>query len=490
MPARELPAHPNLEQYKKQAKDLLKASKAGAPEALARMRRHQARSAKLTLAGAQFVIAREHGFESWPKFAQELKTLAGGDSLTTVWKSAEDAVVSGDVDTLGHLLLEHRQMFRTEHPQTSWLGGLAPDYSAGDARSIIAQNHCFENWSEFASYAARLRDGRSAVARFERAVDAIVAGDARTLEQLLRDDPALVRARSTRHHHSTLLHYLGANGVEGYRQRTPKNAVQIAGILLNAGAEVDAVADMYGGGCTTLGLVATSIHPKVAGVLHELIEVLLAHGARVDAQGSGQATALVNGCLANGRDDAAEYLARRGAPLDLEGAAGVGRLDLVKSFFNSDGSLKNTATTAQMKDGFTWACEYGRTDVVEYLLDHGIEVGELLPRPLGQTGLHWAAHGGHVDTAKALLRRRAPVDVRDKRFDGTPLDWALHGWRERQTDAATNDSYHGVVSLLVAAGSRVEPGWLSDEKVRGDPRMFAALSGKRRVSRASRHAAR
>ena len=482
MPARELPAHPNLDQYKKQAKDLLKASKAGAPEALARMRKHQPRSAKLTLADAQFVIAREHGFDSWPRFAQQITTLTGGDSVTAVWKSAEDAVVAGDVETLERLLREHQQMFRAERPQTSWLGGLTPDYSAGDARSIIAQNHCFENWGQFASYAAALKDGQSAVARFERAVDAIVAGEARTLEKILRDDPNLIRARSTRKHHSMLLHYIGANGVEGYRQRTPKNAVQIAEMLFNAGAEVDAIADMYGGGCTTLGLVATSIHPKVAGVLHELIDMLLGHGARIDAPGSGHATALVNGCLANGRDDAAEYLASRGAPLDLEGAAGVGRLDLVKSFFNSEGSLKNTATTAQMKDGFTWACEYGRTDVVEYLLDRGLDVGELFPRPHGQTGLHWAAHGGHVDTVKALLRRRAPVDVKDQRFGGTPLGWALHGWSERKTDAAANNSYHDVVTLLVAAGTPVEPGWLSDENVRGNPHMFAALSGKRRDS--------
>ncbi len=481
MSARELPARPNLEQYKKQAKDLLKASKAGAPEALARMRKLQPSSARLTLAGAQFVIAREHGFDSWLKFAKQIKTLRGGDSLAAVWKSAEDAVVAGDVETLERLLREHQPMFRTGRPQTSWLGGLAPDYSAGDARSIIVQNHCFENWGHFASYAAALKDGQSAVARFERAVDAIVAGEAHALEKLLRDDPDLIRARSTRKHHSMLLHYLGANGVEGHRQRTPKNAVQIAEMLLHAGAEADAVADMYGGGCTTLGLVATSIHPKAAGVLHELIDMLLTQGARMDAPGSGDA-ALVNGCLANGRADAAEYLAGRGARLDLEGAAGVGRLDLVKSFFNADGSLKNTATSAQMKGGFTWACEYGRTDVVEYLVDRGIDVGELFPRPHGQTGLHWAAHGGHVDTVKALLRRRAPVDLKDKRFGGTPLAWALHGWSERKTDAAAHDSYHDVVTLLVAAGAPVEPGWLSDENVRANPRLFSALNGKRRQS--------
>jgi len=479
MPARELPAHPDLEQYKKQAKELLQASKAGAPEALARMQKYP-RRARLTLADAQFVMAREHGFESWPRFAQRIRTLAGGDS-PAVWKSAEDAVVAGDVEALERLLREHEQMFRTEPPRSSWLGGLAPDYSAGDARSIIVQNHGFENWSQFASYATALTDGQSAVARFERAVDAIIVGDAPTLQRLLRDDPNLIRARSMRQHHATLLHYLGANGVEGFRQRTPENAVQIARMLLEAGADVDAPADLYGGGATALGLVATSLHPKTAGVLHDLIDVLLAHGARIDAPGAGHA-ALVNSCLANGREDAAQYLARRGAPLDLEGAAGVGRLDLVRSFFSADGSLKNTATTAPMKDGFTWACEYGHTDVVEYLLDRGIDAGELLPRPHGQTGLHWAAYGAHVDTVKALLRRRAPVNVKDKRFGGTPLDWALHGWNERHTDAEAGDSYHDVVTLLVAAGTPVDPQWLSNAKVRGDPRMFAALTGKGRDS--------
>jgi Ankyrin repeats (3 copies) len=409
-------------------------------------------------------------------------TLTGGDPFTAVLKSAEDAVVRGDVRTLERLLREHEQMFLTTRRQSSWLDGLTPDYSAADARSIIVLNHDFESWDQFASYAEALKDSTSPVAQFERAVDAIVIGDADSLERLLRHNPDLIRARSARRHRSTLLHYVGANGVEGFRQRTPHNAVQITEMLLEAGAEVDAVADMYGGGATTLGLVATSIHPKVAGVLHALIDILLAHGARIDAQGAGHGHPLVNGCLANGRDDAAEFLASRGAPLDLEAAAGVGRLDIVKAFFSADGSLKETATMAQMKDGFTWACEYGRTDVVEYLLDHGIDVGELLARPHGQTGLHWAAYGGQLNTVKALLRRRAPVDVKDQRFGGTPLDWALHGWNGQERDAAANDAYYDVVALLVAAGATVERRWLDDENARANPRMFAALSAKIRDS--------
>ena len=104
-------------------------------------------------------------------------------------------------------------------------------------------------------------------------MDAIVAGDVATLERLLRQNPDLIRARSARKHRATLLHYVGANGVESWRQKTPANAVPVTEILLKAGADVDSVADMYGGS-TTLGLVATSIHPLRAGVQDALMEML------------------------------------------------------------------------------------------------------------------------------------------------------------------------------------------------------------------------
>jgi Ankyrin repeats (3 copies) len=467
MAARDLPARPNLEQYQKQAKELLKTWKASD------------RQTTRKLIDAQRAIAREHGFDSWKKFTDEISRRTGLADKVAIWKSAEDALVVGDDVTLADLLREHEKMFRTEQPRSSWFGGLTPDYRDGDARTIIARNHFFQNWEHFSNFAREFKAPSSAVTRFERAVDDVVSGDAISLARALREHPEVVRARSSRTHHSTLLHYVGANGVEGWRQRTPKNAVQILEILLAAGAEVDATADMYGGGSTTLGLVATSCHPQDAGLQQPLIDVLLAHGARLDTQRGGNAHALVNGCLANGRPEAAEYLASRGAPLDLEGAAGVGRLDLVKSFFNADASLKPPATIAQLKDGFTWACEYGRTDVVEYLLDHGVDASDVLPRPHKQTGLHWAAYGGHVNTVKALLKRRPRLDVKDASFGGTPLGWAVHGWWERRDgDPARREPYYETVALLIAAGAPVEPAWLTEENAQVDPRMFAALTGK------------
>lgn len=67
-------------------------------------------------------------------------------------------------------------------------------------------------------------------------------------------------------HRATLLHYVAANGVEGYRQRTPPDVVEIAGILLQAGAEPDALADMYGAECTTMTMLVSSRPPANAGL--------------------------------------------------------------------------------------------------------------------------------------------------------------------------------------------------------------------------------
>lgn len=65
-----LPARPDLEQLRHQAKDLLRDATRGEPEALARI---HAVSERLILASAQLAIARELGFESWPKLTREVE---------------------------------------------------------------------------------------------------------------------------------------------------------------------------------------------------------------------------------------------------------------------------------------------------------------------------------------------------------------------------------------------------------------------------------
>jgi len=87
---------------------------------------------------------------------------------------------------------------------------------------------------------------------------------------------------------------------------------------------------------------ATGRRPKVAGVQQALIRLLIDRGAALDHAAAAGGRSLMNACLANGRPEAAEYLASRGAPLDFESAAGVGRLDVVQSFFSDDGAAKSS----------------------------------------------------------------------------------------------------------------------------------------------------
>jgi hypothetical protein len=103
----------------------------------------------------------------------------------------------------------------------------------------------------------------------------------------------------------------------------------------------------------------------------------------------------------------------------------------------------------------------------------------------GQTGLHWAAFGGHAETVKVLLEHGAPIDAKDESFAGTPLGWALYGWGAGERLGRAE--YYDVVTLLVQAGARLDPEWNEDdedrrraaERMQSDPRMLAALRGER-----------
>ncbi len=83
--------HPNLEQLKRQAKELLIGFKTGDPEAAREVNAHHngAGAATFALHDAQLVIARAYGFDSWPK----LKAYIDGVTV----KRLIEAVRAGDV---------------------------------------------------------------------------------------------------------------------------------------------------------------------------------------------------------------------------------------------------------------------------------------------------------------------------------------------------------------------------------------------------------
>jgi uncharacterized protein len=90
----------------------------------------------------------------------------------------------------------------------------------------------------------------------------------------------------------------------------------------------------------------------------------------------------------------------------------------------------------------------------------------------GETALHWAALLGEDRLAAGLIEG-ADLDLKDEKFDSSPMGWAIHG---RQHPPAGNRGRQcEVAALLVAAGASVEPVWLESEQIRADPPFLAAL---------------
>ena len=410
MESRLLPPRPNLRQYRKQAKDLLHACVSTDPAAL-------------------------HSWaEQW------------FDATSDQWKETESRLRG--IPAIQNLpdCVRREEIDRIEkRVRSSKLS--EPDPKLADAQFFVAREHGFESWPKFAQQIQALHGGNSLAAKFEAAADAITSGDIGTLRRLLREQPELIHTRSERLHNSTLLHYVSANGIEDFRQKTPANIVEIARLLLDAGAEINAESNAYGGGCTALGLVATSGHPERAGVQQALMQLLLDQGAVIDKTA-------IEDCLSNGRGEAARFLASSGAPLNLATASGTGRLDVVRAFFDADGSLKSTATKEQLQRGFLWASMYGSPEVVQFLLDRGADLSH--QASVDATALHWAAAGGHLGIVHLLIERGAPLEAIN-RWGGTVLEQA--GWAFANGDP--DKDYVPIFDALLAAGAKLQDGWLA-----------------------------
>src|SRR5688500_8510802 len=88
-----LPERPSLQQLRKQAKELLQQLRSGDPSATARLRKYKTTVDDPILADAQFALAREYGFESWPKLAHHIQASHTPD-LQHHQRIAEDLVAA------------------------------------------------------------------------------------------------------------------------------------------------------------------------------------------------------------------------------------------------------------------------------------------------------------------------------------------------------------------------------------------------------------
>jgi len=107
LPTRELREHPDLNQLKRQAKELQEAFLAGDAAAVAEVHAHyrEASPRALALHDAQLVLARAYGFDNWPK----LKAFVDGVTV----RRFEDAARRGELDEVRAMLKQRPELVRS-----------------------------------------------------------------------------------------------------------------------------------------------------------------------------------------------------------------------------------------------------------------------------------------------------------------------------------------------------------------------------------------
>src|SRR5438552_6355164 len=300
----------------------------------------------------------------------DLKALPFRSPLSAFEQQAEKLLASHRLADPAAIDLFHRKHPRFLDETIKWLPKAITDseiedaaLTLDDARLTIARYYDFLDWSSLAVWVKAISQ-EGVVSEFESAVEMVVDGDLAALKDSLRRTPRLVRTRSNRVccfdppvHRATLLHYVAANGVEAYRQKTPPNAIEIARTLLQAGAEPDALADMYGAECTTMSMLVSSSHPAEMGLQAPLVELLLDFGAAIEGRGTRKWGGPLFTALAFGMIEAAEVLAKRGACIELPAAAGLGLVE-------EAARLLPPADAEARHRALSLAAQHGRVEVV------------------------------------------------------------------------------------------------------------------------------
>jgi ankyrin repeat protein len=287
MSSRPLPQRPNLDHLKHQAKDLLQSHGSGDPQALARIRQSlprcrgasddQIAQGRFQLSEALFVIAREYGFSDWPALKRHLSN--GGevpDSLQTPvdLNAFKAAVEAGDAEEVrrqlsqNHNLCEHinEPMFEMNTPAIVYarrdralvdvLLEFGADINARGqfwSRSLSVLDEVDREMAEYLI-------GRGAVPQLAAFSAAVRRGNAAETRRLLEENPAL------RAHVNRPLFSFGSRPINVARDH-----LDLLDVLLEYGADINLKSDWWAGGYTVLD----DVDPERA-------EALIARGANVD----------------------------------------------------------------------------------------------------------------------------------------------------------------------------------------------------------------
>lgn len=479
-----LPAEaPNLAQLRKQAKDLHKAVRAGDAEARARVATYfpASRHEDVTLSQTQLAIAREYGFDSWTKLKRHVEATQPRTPDRPFRRDMDyfEGRALGLQSVVQSGLPAAVQQARTFHPRFSDAAIPAADFTLDDSRLVVARQHGFDFWAALGDHIAALAAGTK-TEPFMEAYEAMEARDLPGLRSILSRHPEIVNVRGT--NGNTLLGLAVSLETQGDLSHPPEVAEDIGDqrgecieILLAAGADVRAANDR---GWTALHQAAYSNNVPT-------INLLLAAGASVDVFAHGDGGTPLMMALFWGHRAAAERLAQvKVTPDNLRAAAGLGRMDMLRSFFRQDGTLTPEAGSHRafyrphsgfpiwqprdvfseiLNEGLVYAAKSGRVNAMEFLIQRGADVNA---EPYNGTPIHWAASRGHTEAVQLLVRYGVDVDRRAS-LGGVRGATPLHV-------AAWNGKLEAI-KVLMAAGAHIGR---RDPEFHGCPWHWAGQAGQ------------
>jgi ankyrin repeat protein len=198
----------------------------------------------------------------------------------------------------------------------------------------------------------------------------------------------------------------------------------------------------------------------------EVADYLLDVGASVNGVGDWSPLEETLYC---GSDDVRDLLLKRGASIhNLRIVAGLGRVDLIEGFFETDGSLKRDAgeihwpfedplssnlpraVKTQLQSGIdswthrsreiinnalVYACMHNQLEAAKLLLLRGAEINSI-PQGFHYPGtpLHNAAAHGHRSMVEFLIKQGADPNSKDGERGSPPAGWAAYGGHEELKD--------------------------------------------------------
>jgi ankyrin repeat protein len=483
--AANLPDHASLEQLRKQAKDLRRAVRAGAPDSLGEVaERHPAgrpdaaAAASFSLSSAQLVVARRYGFASWARLKHYLEVVKhytrfppGPEPDAPVGSPAEAFLRLACLwysDDQAERWAQARQLL-AEHPEITrdnvHVAAAAADVPA--LRAILA-----------ADRAAARREGGPyraeplyylAYARHDPqiAADAVLAS-ARLLLDAGADPNAGYLWEGMQPPFTVLTGVFGEGELGPARQPRHPHSLALARLLLEAGADPNDGQALYNrmfepgndhlqllfefglgtddGGPWRVRMGEAADTPSqmlrgdlvwaIAHGMTDRVRLLLDHGVDVTSP-FDDGTTPAQLAATSGHADLIDLLVAHGAPVpDLTPADAFVAAALAADRTTVDRLRRDHPGLAEEVRSarpalVTWAAACGRPDVAELLVELGFDVNakgrtDMPSDQPWQTALHQAAGAGDLDLARMLLRLGADPDIRDARFNSPPLGWARH----------------------------------------------------------------